>query len=87
MPAMSTIGKGLLLLVTHTGGPGVFRARVVTFVAIYSALGLRDETTNTQLDRALAANPFPPIKALRRDAHEASEGCWLHAPTFCLSLS
>lgn len=87
MPAMSTIGKGLLLLVTHTGDPGVFRARVTTFVAIYSALDLRDEMANAELGRALAKNPFPPIKALRRDAHEPSASCWLHAPTFCLSLS
>lgn len=86
MPGMSAIGKGLLLLVTDTGDPGVFGARVATFVAIYSAIGLRDETVNIELGIALAKHPFPPIKALRRDAHEPAASCWLHAPTFCLSL-
>jgi protein-L-isoaspartate(D-aspartate) O-methyltransferase len=83
MPAMTTIGKGLLLLVTSTGDPAVFSARIVTFVAIYSAVGLRDEALNTAIGQALMKQPFPPLKALRRDAHEPAPGCWLHAPGFC----
>jgi protein-L-isoaspartate(D-aspartate) O-methyltransferase len=87
MPAMSTIGKGLLLLVTRSDDPRRFSARVLTFVAVYSGIGLRDETVNASLGTALGKTPFPPIASLRRDAHEASSSCWLHAPTFCLSLS
>jgi protein-L-isoaspartate(D-aspartate) O-methyltransferase len=85
MPAMSTIGKGLLLLVTRSDDPHRFSARVLTFVAIYSGIGLRDETTNAALGAALGRMPVPPIASLRRDTHEASSSCWLHTPTFCLS--
>lgn len=83
---MGPIGKGPLLLATRTDNPQAFDARVAGFVAIYSALGLRDEALNAQLGQALMKSPFPPIKRLRRDTHESSASCWLHAQAFCLSL-
>ena len=87
MPAMSPIGKGLLLVVTPSDDARRFSARVLTFVAIYSGIGLRDETTNAAVGAALGKMPLPKIASLRRDTHEASSSCWLHAPTFCLSLT
>jgi hypothetical protein len=44
MAAMgSTLGKGLVVLATKTDG-GAMSARVITVVAVYSAVGLRDPT-------------------------------------------
>lgn len=86
MPAMKQIGKGLLLVLTRTPAPSTLEARTLTFVAIYSAIGLRDEAINARIGQALARNPFPRVQILRRDAHDASEACWLHCDTFCLSL-
>ena len=96
MPAMGPIGKGLLVLVSGTpgtpgstnvdAGPRSFDVRLLTFVAIYSALGLRDDDANRALGMALQRNPFPQIKSLRRDPHEAGPTCWLHAPEACWSL-
>ena len=86
MPAMKQIGKGLLLLVTRTPARPTFGVRPLTFVAIYSAIGLRDEAINARLGQALVRSPFPPVQTLRRDAHEPSPACWLHCDTFCLSL-
>jgi protein-L-isoaspartate(D-aspartate) O-methyltransferase len=88
MPAMgANIGKGLMLLVTkqHTGD---FEARVITVVAIYSAIGLRDAGMNERLGEAMMAGPaqWQAIRRLRRDAHEPSASCWLHAETFCLAI-
>jgi protein-L-isoaspartate(D-aspartate) O-methyltransferase len=88
MAAMGTnIGKGLVLLVTkqHTGD---FEARVITVVAIYSAIGLRDAEMNERLGRAMMAGParWQAIKRLRRDAHQPSASCWLHGDTFCLAI-
>lgn len=80
MPAMGTIGKGLLMLIEPPA------ARVVTFVAIYSALGLRDDDLNKALGQAMQRNPFPQIKSVRRDPHEPSAACWLHTPAACFSL-
>lgn len=81
----ATIGKGLLTLVTKRG-EAAFDARLVTFVAIYSALGIRDEALGDQLGQAMARMPFPPLKRLRRDAHEPADTCWLHTPECCWSL-
>jgi protein-L-isoaspartate(D-aspartate) O-methyltransferase len=84
MPAMGAIGKGPLVLATRSGDSQDWEARILTFVAIYSAVGLRNEAMNTELGRTLAKSPMGPIKRLRRDVHAVSPACWLHAPTFCL---
>jgi protein-L-isoaspartate(D-aspartate) O-methyltransferase len=82
----ASIGKGLLVMLTRTGDARVLDARVAGFVAIYSAIGLRDGALEPRIAQALKGNPFPAIKRLRRDPHEASASCWLHAETCCLSL-
>ena len=84
MPMMTTIGKGPLLLLTRTEDPTRFSARVAGFVAIYSAIGLRDDAINAALAQSLAQQPFAPIKVLRRDVHERTDACWLHTDGFCL---
>lgn len=85
MPAMGTLGKGPALLLTSGGEAGSLSAKTAGFVAIYSAVGLRDESLNRQLGEAMKRGPLPPVNRLRRDAHEQAPGCWLHAETFCLS--
>jgi len=85
MPMMTTIGKGPMVLLTRTDDPSNLSARIVGFVAIYSALGIRDDAINTTLGQTLAKNPFGPVKRLRRDTHEAGATCWVHAPGCCLS--
>lgn len=61
--------------------------RVLTMVAIYSAVGLRDDELNDRLGKAMAGGPMQwlAIKRLRRDAHEPAASCWLHGPSFCFS--
>jgi protein-L-isoaspartate(D-aspartate) O-methyltransferase len=86
MPAMgATIGKGLLVHLTRTSDPLGLDARVISFVAIYSAVGLRDDGMNEKLGKALAAMPFPRLKRLRLDSHEPESGCWLHVEGCCLA--
>ena len=84
--AMTTIGKGPLVLITNTGGRGRLPARIVGFVAIYSAIGLRDDAINTTLGQTMAKAPYAPVKWLRRDPHEPQPSCWIHTPAYCLSL-
>jgi hypothetical protein len=79
------IGKGPMLLLTRTPEPSSLDAKTVTFVAIYNALKLRDETIARQLGAAMAKNPLPPLKRLRRDPHELGLGCWMHRAGCCLS--
>jgi protein-L-isoaspartate(D-aspartate) O-methyltransferase len=89
MPAMgSNIGKGLVWLLTKQDD-GSFAARVIAMVAIFSALGVRDERLNQRLGEAMLSGPgrWTAVKRLRRDAHDASPSCWFHADRCCLSLA
>jgi len=86
MPAMgSTLGKGLVFLLTRTDD--TIGARVMTMVAVYSAIGLRDERLNADLGKAMMGGPatWQAVKRLRRDAHDREASCWLHASTCCFS--
>ena len=84
----SNIGKGLVLALTKQD-TGDCAARVLTVVAIYSAIGLRDSEMNQRLGKAMMAGPmrWQAIARLRRDDHEADASCWLHGPVFCLSTT
>jgi protein-L-isoaspartate(D-aspartate) O-methyltransferase len=87
MPAMgSRLGKGLVFLLTRDAS-GAFAARVVSVVAVYSALGVRDPELNDRIGKALAAGParWTAVTRLRRDPHEADETCWLHGRVCCVS--
>jgi protein-L-isoaspartate(D-aspartate) O-methyltransferase len=87
MPPMGpTIGKGVTWLLTKEDDHRL-AARPVGVVAIYSAVGLRDETLNAAVGKALMGGPmqWAAVKHLRRDRHETSSSCWLHGSTWCWS--
>jgi protein-L-isoaspartate(D-aspartate) O-methyltransferase len=81
MPA--GIGKGVVLNAQRNGE--TWSARVGSMVAIYSLVGLRDETMSTRLGDALRTSKWTTVTRLRRDAHEAGATCFLHGETNCLS--
>lgn len=93
IPAMGPIGKGLMVKLTRgsTGGTGApadqFDARVLSPVAIYSAIGLRDDAANARIGQAFQRSMFPRLSRLRCDPHDEGPGCWLHRPGGCLSSS
>jgi len=81
------IGKGLILLLSRAVETRDLSVRTLGYLAIYSAVGLRDETINERLGQALKANPFPRLTRFLRDPHEASPSCWLHSEHGCFSMS
>ena len=83
---MGNIGKGLVFLIRRDAD-GSFTAGVTGFVAIYSAVGLRDDALNAFIAKLLMTGPqqWTAIRRLRRDPHEPSPSCRLHGPSFCLS--
>ena len=85
MGPMTNIGKGLMLLLARTADPQTLDVRLLTFVAIFSAVGVRNDALNGELASAMTKRPFGPIKRLRRDAHERSDACWLHGSGICFS--
>jgi protein-L-isoaspartate(D-aspartate) O-methyltransferase len=87
MPVMgATIGKGLGWLITRKSATD-FSAKVAGVVAVYSALGLRDERLSERIGKSMMAGPmkWQAVTRLRRDVHDAGESCWLHDERFCLS--
>jgi protein-L-isoaspartate(D-aspartate) O-methyltransferase len=86
MPAMgATIGKGVMVLIRKKAD-GTLVPEVLSFVGIYSAVGLRDTAIEAALGQAMRRTSFPNLTRLRRDAHQQAEGCWLNAERFCLSM-
>jgi protein-L-isoaspartate(D-aspartate) O-methyltransferase len=87
MPAMgATIGKGIVMRIERKHDD-TFAARIAGVVAVYSALGIRDEAMNERIGQALMGGPmkWQTVARLRRDAHEPSASCWLHGRTSCFS--
>lgn len=85
MPGMGpTLGKGSMVLVTREADDQ-FSVRPSGFLAIYSAVGLRDAALEAALGQAMMKTPIPPVKRIRRDAHEVAPTCWLHVPGACFS--
>jgi len=87
MAPMGNIGKGLVFVMTKKGD-GEIGARVLTVVAVYSAVGIRDDSVNVFLGKALLGGPaqWSSVARLRRDAHQASSSCWLHTARYCLAM-
>jgi protein-L-isoaspartate(D-aspartate) O-methyltransferase len=85
MPAMGPIGKGFVFLIRRDGDG--FSAQLNGFVAIYSAVGIRDEFLNASLGKAMMGGSLraQSVTTLRRDPHQPNPACWLHGPSFCLS--
>lgn len=87
MPAMgATLGKGLVITLTKQDAANC-AARVLAPVAVYSAVGLRDDSMNERLGKAMMGGPmkWAAVKRLRRDEHAEAPGCWLHGKGFCLT--
>jgi protein-L-isoaspartate(D-aspartate) O-methyltransferase len=84
MPMMNaTIGKGLLVRLAGTGD-GEMAARVLSFVAIYSAVGLRDDALQSQLTASMLRPASSSFTRLTRLTHDKGEACFLHTAEWCL---
>jgi protein-L-isoaspartate(D-aspartate) O-methyltransferase len=82
-PAPGVAGKGCVILITRNGDS--FGARVVSMVQVYSCLGGRDAQLNAALMQTFSRGGWERVRSLRRDPHDAGDGCWFHASSFCLS--
>ena len=86
MPAMgATLGKGLVVALTKQNAAD-YAARVLAPVAVYSAVGLRDDAMNDRLGKAMMGGPmkWAAVKRLRRDEHAETTECWYDGKGFCL---
>ena len=89
----------LTIAVSPTIGPGVmlrcirrrdgFAANLVSFVAIFNGVNLRDPELEAPLrvgiPKAMGSGAMAKLRSLRRDAHERDDSCLVHGPGLCLS--
>jgi protein-L-isoaspartate(D-aspartate) O-methyltransferase len=76
-------GEGRVLKVTRQ--PGGLTACFISGVGIFSCVGGRDAELNQRLKEAFERDDWKSIQSLRRDKHDPTDRCWLHAENFCLS--
>ena len=89
------LGGRMLLPLTDDDGTGIvlkvrreetgYVARVVATATIFHCLGGRDPDSSRRLRARFARGGWRSVQSLRRDSHEPSTDCWLHADEFCLS--
>jgi protein-L-isoaspartate(D-aspartate) O-methyltransferase len=65
--------------------PEGFAASFISGVGIFSCVGGRDTELNQRLKEAFERGDWKSVQSLRRDSHESTDSCWLHAENFCLS--
>jgi len=80
-----TLGQGIMTKITrcHTS----YSAEMVSPVAIFSGGNLRDPALEPLMSKALRSGGLLKLKSVRRDAHEATDTCVLHASEVCLSTA
>lgn len=76
-------GRGGMLKVTRQSRG--LSAGFISEVTIFPCIGARDSELNEQLTEAFRRRAWHAVESLRRDPHEPTETCWLHARDFCLS--
>ena len=76
-------GFGAMVKIVRSGE--TFSAGVVSAVGIFSAIGLRDASLEESIKAAIKSQKLMRLKSVRRDTHELTDTCILHAPRACLS--
>jgi protein-L-isoaspartate(D-aspartate) O-methyltransferase len=79
----ANLGKGVMAKITREAD--AFSARVVSFVAIYSCIGMRDPQWEQDLGKAMSNGKLFKMRSLRRDVHEPRDTCLVHGIDLCFS--
>jgi len=83
MATTPTLGIGAMAkFVRKANG---YSAQAMLGVAIYSCTSARDAQSETLLRTAMMSGGLMKMKSLRRDVHEKSDTCVMHAVDMCLS--
>jgi protein-L-isoaspartate(D-aspartate) O-methyltransferase len=79
----ANLGKGIMVRITRQAKG--FSANIVSFVAIYSCVGMRDPQLEQALRGAMGSGKLFKLRSLRRDVHEPTDACIVHGADLCLS--
>ncbi len=76
-------GVGGALLVTRR--PEGFSARFISAVGFVTCVGDEAEALRDRVWQTMLGGGHAEVRSLRRDPHDAGDGCWFHDEGFCLS--
>ena len=79
----ANLGKGVMAKIIRQANG--FSARVVSIVAIYSCVGMRDTQLEQALGKSMGTGKLFKLRSLRRDAHELTDTCLVHGADLCFS--
>ena len=64
-----------------------FAVELLTIITIYSSPSMRDPMLQSMLNDSFESHAMLHLKSVRKDDHERTDTCIVHAPGFCLSAA
>jgi protein-L-isoaspartate(D-aspartate) O-methyltransferase len=64
-----------------------FAAELLSIMTIYSSPSMRDPLLQSKLNDSFESHAMLRLKSVRKDDHDSTETCIVHAPGFCLSAA
>jgi protein-L-isoaspartate(D-aspartate) O-methyltransferase len=64
-----------------------FAAELLSIITIYSSPSMRDPMLQSMLNDSFESHAMLGVKSVRKDDHERTDSCIVHAPGFCLSAA
>jgi protein-L-isoaspartate(D-aspartate) O-methyltransferase len=64
-----------------------FAAELLSVMTIYSSPSMRDPMLQSMLNNSFESHAMLRLKSVRKDDHERTDTCIVHAPGFCLSAA
>ena len=83
MGTSPNLGSGVMAKFTRISD--TYSAQVVTPIAIFSCIGMRDAEKEQALREAMKLGKLFKMRSLRRDVHDTADTCIVHSAEMCLS--
>jgi len=64
-----------------------FAAELLSIMTIYSSPSMRDPMLQSMLNDSFESHAMLRLKSVRKDEHDRTDSCIVHAPGFCLSAA
>ena len=86
-----SVGRNLsvndAMVVAITRRHDQFAAELLSIITIYSSPSMRDPMLQSMLNDSFESHAMLRLKSVRKDEHERTDSCIVHAPAFCLSAA
>jgi protein-L-isoaspartate(D-aspartate) O-methyltransferase len=81
------LGVNDAMVVEITRRHDQFAAELLSIITIYSSPSMRDPMLQSMLNDSFESHAMLRLKSVRKDDHDRTDTCIVHAPGFCLSAA